>query len=45
MIVSKIEKNLQLPYVVQAQHEPRTAADTHLQFNTTVHKNKDLCCP
>ena len=31
MIVSKIEIKLQFPYVVQAQYEHHTAADTHLQ--------------
>ena len=31
MKVSKIEIKLQFPYVVQAQYEHRTAADTHLQ--------------
>ena len=40
MIVSKIEIKLQLPYVVQTQYEHRTDADTHSQYNTTVHKNK-----
>ena len=33
-IVSKKEfKKEQFPYVVQAQYEHRTAADTHLQFH------------
>ena len=30
-ILSKIEINLQFPYVVPAQYEHRTVADTHLQ--------------
>ena len=34
MIVSKIEKKLQFPYVVQAQYEQRTSADTHLQYHS-----------
>ena len=38
MIVNKIEKKLQFPYVIKAQYEHRTAADTI--YNTTVHKNK-----
>ena len=33
MIVSKIEIKLQYPYVVPAQYEIRTAADTYLQYN------------
>jgi len=33
MIVSKNRKKLQFPYVVQAQYEHRTAADTHLQYH------------
>ena len=36
--MSKIEIELQFPYVVQAQYEHRTAADAF--YNTTVHKNK-----
>ena len=27
-------------YVIQAQNEHYTAADTHLQYHCTVHKNK-----
>ena len=33
MIVGKIEKKLQFPYVVQAQYAHLTAADTHLQYH------------
>ena len=32
-IVSKIEIKLQFPYVVQAEYEHRTAADTYLQYH------------
>ena len=38
--MSKIEIKQQFPYVVQAQYEHRTAADTHLQYHTTVNKKK-----
>ena len=33
MIVRKIEMKLQLLYVVPAQYEHRTAADTNLQYH------------
>ena len=33
MIVSKIEIKLQFSYMVQAQFEHHTAADTHLQYD------------
>ena len=38
--MSKIEINLHFPFVVQAQYEHRTAADTKPIYNTTVHKNE-----
>ena len=38
--MSQIEIKLQFPYIVPTQHEHRRAADTHLQYNCIVHKNK-----
>ena len=38
--MSKIEIKMQFPYVVPAQYEHRTAAETI--YNNTVHKNKNI---
>ena len=35
VIVCKIEVKLQIPYVVQAQYEHHTAADTHLKYHSS----------
>ena len=39
-IVSKKEKKMQFPYVVEAQYEHPTAADTHLYLYS--HRQKKL---
>ena len=37
--MSQIEIKLQFPYVVQAQYEHRTAANTHQLNTTTCHRD------
>ena len=42
--MSKKEKKLQFHYVVQAQYEYRTAADTYLQYQSSVALNVAIVC-